>query len=117
MNDFDAEYQHCGANVFKCDNIFPWGSLGNNPDGELACRMHDSRYMITVQSKARQIHGFEQTSLRIFFAFKKRNSGTLHRILINFNQAAFAASASNWTNSNGYLFVPRSCAAVAHGLI
>jgi poly(3-hydroxybutyrate) depolymerase len=54
----------------------------------------------------------EKTWLTLFFGtLNARNGGTLQGTLINFGQTEFGASASNGMDTNGYAFVPVSCAA------
>jgi poly(3-hydroxybutyrate) depolymerase len=111
MNDLDTEYRHYGANVFKYDNTFPAGHGWESPDGELACGTQGTPYMIAC-SRGSQIYDSEQTWLQVFFGMlKPRNGGALKGTLINFDQTAFGAGPANSMDTNGYVFVPRDCAA------
>jgi poly(3-hydroxybutyrate) depolymerase len=111
MNDLDSEYQHYGANVFKYDNTFPAGHGWESPDGELACGTQGSPYMIKC-SAGSQVYDSEQTWLQMFFGkLKPRNGETLNGTLINFDQTAFGAGPSKSMDTNGYVFVPKDCAA------
>ncbi len=110
MNDLNTEYQHYGANVFRYDNGFPAGHGWESPDGELSCGQQTSPYIIKCNQGA-QAYDSEQTWLQAFFGnLHKRNSETLNGALIHFDQTAFGASASNSMDTNGYAFVPKSCA-------
>ena len=111
MNDLQTEYEHYGANVFKYDNTYPAGHGWESPDGELACGTQASPYMISCPS-GRDAYDSEQTWLNAFFGkLKPRNNGTLTGTLVRFDQTAFGAAASNSMDTNGYVFVPKDCAA------
>ena len=111
MNDLNAEYQHYGANVFRYDNAFPAGHGWESPDGELTCGTQASPYMITCD-RGTAVYDSEQTWLKTFLgSLRPRNNGTLDGALINFDQTAFGAGPSNSMDSNGYVFVPKHCAA------
>jgi poly(3-hydroxybutyrate) depolymerase len=118
MNDLNTEYQHYGANVFRYDNTFPAGHGWESPDGELSCGTQGSPYIIAC-NRGTQVYDSEQTWLQTFFGtLRPRNDGTPNGTLINFDQTAFGAAASNSMDTNGYVFVPRDCAAgSACGLI
>jgi poly(3-hydroxybutyrate) depolymerase len=111
MNDLETEYEHYGANVIKYDNAFPAGHGWESPDGELACGTQGSPYMISCPS-GRTAYDSEKTWLKAFFGkLKPRNDGTLKGTLVRFDQTAFGAGASNSMDTNGYVFVPKGCAA------
>jgi hypothetical protein len=93
------------------DLTFPAGHGWESPDGELTCGTQGSPYMIKC-SLGSQVYDSEQTWLRAFFGMlKPRNDGTLKGTLINFDQTAFGATPANSMDTNGYVFVPRACAA------
>ena len=109
MADVDSEYQHYGANI-KFDNNFPANHGWESPDGTVACGTAVDPYMIKCYQGS-QVYDSEQTWLSMFFGtLNPRNNGTLSGSLINFNQAEFGAAADNGLDSNGYVFVPASCA-------
>ena len=111
MNDLNTEYQHYGANVFRYDSTFPAGHGWESPDGELTCGTQASPYMIRC-NRGTQVYDSERTWLQTFLgSLRPRNSGTLDGTLINFDQTAFGAGPSNSMDSNGYVFVPKHCAA------
>lgn len=112
MNDLRAEYLHYGAAV-TYDNGFPAAHGWESPDGELACGTQASPYMIRCTAVAAS-YDSERTWLTMFLGrLKPRNGGALRGRLIRFDQTEFGAAASNSMDTNGYLFVPKDCAAGA----
>lgn len=110
MNDLDSEYAHYGANVVRYDNAYPAGHGWESPDGELACGTQATPYMIRCNNGS-TAYDSEQTWLTAFYGtLKPRNNGTLGGTLINFDQTAFGAGASNSMDTNGWVFVPKTCA-------
>jgi poly(3-hydroxybutyrate) depolymerase len=110
MNDLETEYTHYGANV-KYDNDFPAEHGWESPNGQLACGTAATPYMITCDLGSTP-YDSEKTWLSLFLGtLKPRNDGTLSGSLIHIDQTAFGASASNSMDTNGYLFVPKDCAA------
>jgi poly(3-hydroxybutyrate) depolymerase len=109
MNDLQTEYQHYGARV-KYDNAFPAAHGWESPDGELACGTQATPYVIACD-RGTTAYDSEQTWLTMFLGrLKARNDGALRGSLVRFDQTEFGASAANSMDTNGYAFVPRSCA-------
>jgi poly(3-hydroxybutyrate) depolymerase len=109
MNDLNAEYAHYGARLVKYDNTFPAGHGWESPTGELACGDQKTPYMVKCDAGATP-YDSEATWLRGFLGeLRHRNNGTLRGSLINFDQTAFGAAASNSMDTNGYVFVPKGC--------
>lgn len=109
MNDLDTEYGHYGARI-TYDSTFPAEHGWESPDGELACGTLGSPYMIKCY-QGTSVYDSEKTWLTLFFGkLNPRNNGALHGTLINFDQTEFGASASNSMSTNGYVFVPKTCA-------
>lgn len=110
MNDLNTEYRHYGANVVRYDSTYPAGHGWESPDGELACGTQATPYMIRCNNGS-SAYDSESTWLAAFYgALKPRNNGTLDGKLINFDQTAFGAGASNSMDTNGWVFVPKTCA-------
>jgi poly(3-hydroxybutyrate) depolymerase len=110
MVDLQSEYKHYGANV-TFDNAFPANHGWESPDGTVPCGTATDPYMI-VCNQGGSAYDSERTWLSLFFgALNPRNNGVLLGSLLNFDQTEFGASASNSLDTNGYLFVPASCAA------
>jgi poly(3-hydroxybutyrate) depolymerase len=111
MNDLQTEYQHYGATV-TYDNDYPAGHGWESPYGTVACGTTESPYMISCNNlSGGGTYDSEKTWLTLFFGtLNAKNTGTLTGSLINFDQTAFGASASNSMDTNGYVFVPTSCA-------
>lgn len=111
MDDLNTEYRHYGANVFRYDNTYPAGHGWESPDGELACGTQASPYMIRCTNGG-TAYDSEQTWLRTFYGpLKARTVGPLGGTLVNFDQTAFGAGPANSMDTNGWAFVPKSCAA------
>jgi poly(3-hydroxybutyrate) depolymerase len=115
MNDLQTEYQHYGATV-TYDNSFPAEHGWESPDGTVACGTLASPYMIKCDQGS-SVYDSEKTWLTLFFGtLNARNDGTLNGSLINFDQTAF--STATGLDTNGWIFVPQSCASgTACGLV
>jgi hypothetical protein len=110
MNDLNAEYQHYGAHT-KYDNAFAAAHGWESPDGENDCSTQASPFMIHCL-KGSVVYDSEKVWLRMFLKrLKPRNDGALKGKLINFDQSEFGASYLNSMDTNGYVFVPKACAA------
>jgi poly(3-hydroxybutyrate) depolymerase len=110
MNDLQAEYVHYGASV-TYDNAFPANHGWESPDGTIPCGTATDPYMI-VCNQGSTPYDSERTWLSLFFgSLNPRNNGTLQGSLLNFDQTEFGAGATTGMDTNGYLFVPPSCAA------
>src|SRR5581483_6520293 len=111
MNDLQSEYQHYGATVHY-DNGFAAGHGWESPYGTVACGTTASPYMISCNNPSGSgVYDSESVWLGMFFGtLSAKNTGTLNGTLVNFDQTAFGASATNSMDTNGYLFVPKSCA-------
>ncbi|HEX3468698.1 MAG TPA: PHB depolymerase family esterase [Candidatus Elarobacter sp.] len=113
MNDLQTEYQHYGARIVRYDNAFPAEHGWESPDGELPCGTAASPYMIRC-TLGTSTYDSESVWMTAFFGtLAARNNGTLSGTLLNVDQTAFGAGASNSMDTNGYLFVPADCAAHA----
>jgi poly(3-hydroxybutyrate) depolymerase len=107
MNDLQTEYQHYGASV-TYDNSFDAEHGWESPDGTVACATLSSPYMIKCDQGS-SVYDSEKTWLTMFFGtLNARNGGTLGGSLINFDQTQF--STASGLDTNGYVFVPQSCA-------
>jgi poly(3-hydroxybutyrate) depolymerase len=107
MNDLQTEYQNYGASV-TYDNSFAAEHGWESPDGSNACGTLGSPYMIKC-NQGSTVYDSEKTWLTMFFGtLNARNSGTLGGSLINFDQTQF--STASGLDTNGYVFVPQSCA-------
>ena len=108
MNDLQTEYQHYGATV-KYDNTFAAEHGWESPYGTVACGTAASPYMITC-NQGSTAYDSEQTWLSLFLGtLNAKNTGTLTGSLLNFNQDPFGGG-SNDLDTNGWVFVPASCA-------
>jgi poly(3-hydroxybutyrate) depolymerase len=106
MNDLNSYETHYGANVIKYDNSYAAGHGWESPYGEVACGTTASPYMIDCSN-----YDSEQVWLSSFFGtLNPKNTGTLTGSLINFSQTPYGGGAND-LDTNGYLFVPASCAA------
>jgi poly(3-hydroxybutyrate) depolymerase len=107
MNDLQTEYQHYGASV-TYDNSFNAEHGWESPDGTVACSTLSSPYMIKCDQGS-SVYDSEKTWLTMFFGtLNARNGGTLGGSLINFDQTEFGTAAG--LDTNGWIFVPQSCA-------
>jgi len=105
MNDLQSYYQHYGVSITKYDNSYAAGHGWESPYGEVACGTTASPYMIDCSN-----YDSEQVWLTSFYgALNPKNTGTLNGSLINFSQTPYGGG-SNDLDTNGYLFVPASCA-------
>ncbi len=110
MDDLNAEYQHYGAKT-AYDNAFVATHGWESPDGENSCIQGGLPFTIRC-FKDGSLYDSEQTWLTMFLGkLKPRNTGSLTGSLINFDQTKFGASYSNSMDTNGYVYVPHSCAA------
>ncbi len=108
MNDLETEYQHYGATV-KYDNGFDAEHGWESPYGTVACDTAESPYMILCDQGS-TAYDSEQTWLTLFLGtLSAKNTGTLTGSLLNFNQDPFGGG-SNDLDTNGWVFVPKSCA-------
>lgn len=104
MNDLNTEYQHYGVTT-KYDNTYAAGHGWESPDGEVACGTSASPYMINCSG-----YDSENTWLSFFWgAINAKNTGTPTGTLINFDQTPYGGGAND-LDTNGYLYVPNSCA-------
>jgi poly(3-hydroxybutyrate) depolymerase len=109
MADLKTEYQHYGASIYF-DNNYPANHGWESPDGTVPCGTATDPYMIVCYNGS-AVYDSEHTWLSLFFgALNPRNSGTLQGSLVNFDQTEFGASAANGMDTNGWAFVPQSCA-------
>jgi poly(3-hydroxybutyrate) depolymerase len=109
MADLDSEYEHYGANV-TTDFTFPANHGWESPDGTVPCPTATEPYMIVCDQGSQPYDSPKTWLTRFFGALNPRNDGKLNGALINFDQTAFGASASNSMDTNGWIFVPQSCA-------
>ncbi len=110
MNDLAGEYAHYGASPLVYDSTFPAEHGWESPDGSLSCGTLGEPYMI-VCDRGSQPYDSEQTWLKMFFGtLHPRKAGTLDGSLLQFDQTAFGASASNSMDTTGWIFVPKQCA-------
>ncbi|HTD36189.1 MAG TPA: hypothetical protein VK669_01650 [Candidatus Limnocylindrales bacterium] len=104
MNDLNSEYQHYGV-ATKYDNTYAAGHGWESLDGEVACGTTASPYMIDCSN-----YDSQKTWLTYFYgSVNARNAGALGGTLINFDQTPYGGGAND-LDTNGYLFVPKSCA-------
>lgn len=104
MNDLNTEFQHYGVST-KYDNGYPAQHGWESPYGEVACGTSSSPYMIDCSN-----YDSEQTWLSFFYGtLNAKNTGTLNGSLINFDQTPYGGGA-NSLDTNGWIFVPQSCA-------
>jgi poly(3-hydroxybutyrate) depolymerase len=107
--DLDSEYLHYGAKV-TFENTYPANHGWESPQGEVPCPTATEPYMISCDNGSTP-YDSEKTWLTLFFgALNPRNDGTLGGSLINFDQTEFGAAATNSMDTNGWVFVPQSCA-------
>ncbi len=111
MVDLQSEYQHYGARV-TFDNAFPANHGWESPDGEVPCGTATDPYMIVCYQNGTPYDSVRSWLTLHFGGLNARNNGALSGSLINFDQAEFGASPSTGMDSNGYVFVPQSCAAM-----
>jgi poly(3-hydroxybutyrate) depolymerase len=105
MNDLQTEYQKYGASV-TYDNSYAAEHGWESPYGANACGTLGSPYMIDCSG-----YDSEKTWLTKFLGtLAAKNTGTLKGSLINFDQTPFGGG-SNDLDTNGWVFVPASCAA------
>ena len=108
MNDLQTEYQHYGATV-KYDNTFDAEHGWESPYGTVACATESSPYIIKCDQGS-TVYDSEDTWLSLFLGtLNAKNTGTLNGSLLNFNQDPFGGG-SNDLDTNGWVFVPQSCA-------
>jgi poly(3-hydroxybutyrate) depolymerase len=104
MNDLNSEYQHYGVGT-KYDNTYAAGHGWESLDGEVACGTTASPYMINCNG-----YDSQKTWLTYFFgSVNARNTGTPTGTLINFDQTPYGGGAND-LDTNGYLYVPNTCA-------
>jgi poly(3-hydroxybutyrate) depolymerase len=104
MNDLNTEYQHYGVTT-TYDNSYPAGHGWESLDGTVACGTTASPYMIDCSS-----YDSQKTWLTYFYgSVNARNTGTRTGTLINFDQTAYGGGAND-LDTNGYLYVPSTCA-------
>ncbi len=104
MNDLNSEYAHYGV-ATKYDNSYAAGHGWESLDGEVACGTTASPYMINCSS-----YDSEKTWLSYFFGtVNARNTGTPTGTLVNFDQTPYGGGAND-LDTNGYLYVPNTCA-------
>jgi poly(3-hydroxybutyrate) depolymerase len=104
MNDLNSEYAHYGV-ATKYDNTYAAGHGWESPDGEVACGTTASPYMINCSG-----YDSENTWLTYFFgSVNAKNTGTPTGTLVNFDQTAYGGG-TNDLDTNGYLYVPNTCA-------
>ena len=113
MADLDSEYRHLGANV-TFENSYPANHGWESPDGEVPCPSATEPYVISCAGANGRPYDSVQTWLTKFFGtLQPRNGGALSGTLVNFDQTEFGATASNSMDTNGWVYVPRSCASGA----
>ncbi len=104
MNDLQTEYQKYGASV-TYDNSYAAEHGWESPYGANSCGTLGSPYMIDCSG-----YDSEKTWLSKFLGtLNAKNTGTLTGSLINFDQTPFGGG-SNELDTNGWVFVPSSCA-------
>jgi len=104
MNDLNTEYQHYGV-ATKYDNTYAAGHGWESPYGEVACGTTASPYMIDCSN-----YDSEQTWMTYFYGtLNAKNTGTPTGTLINFDQTPYGGGAND-LDTNGYLYVPTTCA-------
>jgi poly(3-hydroxybutyrate) depolymerase len=104
MNDLQTEYQKYGASV-TYDNTYAAEHGWESPYGANACGTLGSPYMIDCSG-----YDSEKTWLTKFLGtLAAKNTGTLTGSLINFSQSPFGGG-SNDLDTNGWVFVPQTCA-------
>ena len=104
MNDLNTEYQHYGVST-TYDNSYPAGHGWESLDGTVACGTTASPYMIDCSN-----YDSQKTWLTFFYgSINARNTGSRTGTLINFDQTAYGGG-SNDLDTNGYLYVPSTCA-------
>jgi poly(3-hydroxybutyrate) depolymerase len=110
MIDLQSEYVHYGALV-TFDNAFLANHGWESPDGTVPCGTATDPYMIVCYQNG-VAYDSERTWLSLFFgSLNPRNNGGAIGSLLNFDQTEFGASASNGMDTNGYVYVPPTCAA------
>jgi hypothetical protein len=108
MADLDTEYQRYGAKV-HFDNAYPAEHGWESPDGELACGVLGSPYMVNCSTNG-VVYDSVETWLSMFLGrLKPRNNGKLSGTVSAFDQTEFGASPSLSMSSTGSVFVPKSC--------
>ncbi len=104
MNDLQTEYQKYGASV-TYDNSYAAEHGWESPYGANSCGTLGSPYMIDCSG-----YDSEKTWLTKFLGtLSAKNTGSLTGSLINFDQTPFGGG-SNDLDTNGWVFVPTSCA-------
>ena len=107
MNDLNAEYAHYGV-ATKYDNSYAAGHGWESPDGEVACGTTASPYMINCSS-----YDSVNTWLTYFYgSVNAKNTGAPTGTLVNFDQTPYGGGAND-LDTNGYLYVPSTCASGA----
>jgi hypothetical protein len=105
MNDLQTEYQKYGASV-TYDNSYAAEHGWESPYGANACGTLGSPYMIDCSG-----YDSEKTWLTKFLGtLSAKNTGTLTGSLINFDQTPFGGGSNDF-DTNGWVFVPSTCAA------
>jgi poly(3-hydroxybutyrate) depolymerase len=109
MADVASEYKHYGADV-TFDKTYPANHGWESPDGQVPCPTATEPWMIVCNNGSTP-YDSEKTWLTMFFGtLHPRNNGTLGGSLIDFDQTVFGATSSNSMDTNGWLYVPSSCA-------
>jgi poly(3-hydroxybutyrate) depolymerase len=110
MADLASEYGHYGANV-TFDNSYPANHGWESPDGEVPCPTATEPYMVSCNGSSGKPYDSVQTWMTKFLGpLHARNNGTLAGSLINVDQTEFGAAAANSMDTDGWVFVPQSCA-------
>ncbi|MGH7682775.1 MAG: extracellular catalytic domain type 2 short-chain-length polyhydroxyalkanoate depolymerase [Vulcanimicrobiaceae bacterium] len=110
MDDLSSEYAHYGASPLVFDSTFPAEHGWESPDGALACGTLGEPYML-VCDQGSTAYDSEKTWLTMFYGnLHPRKSGNLDGSLLQFDQTAFGAAASNSMDTTGWIFVPKQCA-------
>jgi poly(3-hydroxybutyrate) depolymerase len=109
MADLNAQYLRLGANV-RFDNGYPAAHGWESPDGELACGVLGSPYMVSCSTNG-VAYDSVRTWLTMFVGpLKSRNNGKLLGTLSAFDQTEFGAMPNLSMSPTGSVFVPKSCA-------
>ncbi|MDQ2859062.1 MAG: hypothetical protein M3R53_10485 [Candidatus Eremiobacteraeota bacterium] len=110
MADLQTEYAHYGARV-TFDSTFPANHGWESPDGEVACGTAATPYMIACRQGTQPYDSVKTWLTQFFGPLKPRNDAALKGTLRRFDQTEFGAKAGNSLDTNGYVFVPKQCAA------
>ncbi len=127
MDALKAQYQALGANVFQYDDQFSAVHGWETPYGPSLCGVQETPYMIACSQGVDDLksrtpgkvvpYDSEKVWLsRWLGALRPKNDGVLSGSLLSFNQKPFSPAndaARISLNSNGYVYVPKDCAAGA----